>query len=216
MRFLLMFLMLTGLAKAETDITITDTNHLSLVGMVNYTSAAIISKALENPEVKYLVINSGGGGLRAGYKIADAIKLRPDVTCISVYAGSAAAYILQSCHNRLSLENTEILFHRMRRVFNGVSLTSDEILGHSKELEKLEIDFMTPQAKRIGLSFKTFYKLCTDTWVIKSGKAAKRLNVIDNVVTVSCGKDLQDKATLYFSNIRYSLIPACAALSKIE
>jgi ATP-dependent protease ClpP protease subunit len=202
-------------AKAEEVVTITDTNHISLAGSVNFFSADLISKALENPEVKYLVINSGGGGLRAGYKIVDAIKLRPDVACISVYAASAAAYILQSCKTRLSIENTEILFHRMRRVFNGLSLTSDEILRYSQELKGLETDFMTVQAKRIGLSFSTFHKLCTNTWTINSGKAARRLGVVDKVVTVSCGEDLSSKFTPYFEGFGYSLIPACASLNKI-
>ena len=207
MRFLLIFL-LSFRAMAEPNILLTPTNHVVLNGEINQPSAEIYSAVIKQPEVKYLVINSQGGYLLSGYKIAEAIKQRPDLVCISVKAQSMAAYLLQTCKTRYSLPNTNILIHRMRMPLKG-NFSEPELQGFAEELKKDEDVFLAYQAKRIGLSLTTIRYLANKPWVTKSGENADRLGLVDGVVTLSCTSDLMTIYTPSFNGYTMTLVPAC-------
>jgi ATP-dependent protease ClpP protease subunit len=212
MRFLLVFL-LSVRAMAEPNILLTPDNHVVLNGEINPPSAEIYSVVIKQPKVKYLVINSPGGYLFSGYKIAEAIKQRPDLVCISVKAQSMAAYLLQACKTRYSLPDTNILIHRMRVLLEG-NFSEPELRSLAEELKKDEDVFFNYQAKRIGLSLTTIRYLANKPWVTKSGKDAERLGLVDGVVTLSCTSDLMTMYTPSFNGYTMTLVPACPSVSK--
>jgi ATP-dependent protease ClpP protease subunit len=140
---------------------------------------------LNNPKIKYMVLDTPGGSIYAAKILGEFLETRQDITCITKFAASMGFYILQVCGKRYAGENSVFLQHQQQ--FAKELTPINTFLSHLKaELYAFRDSIDKVQAKRIGISLKKFRRLISDDWLILSGTQAKELNVIDEVVTVLC------------------------------
>jgi ATP-dependent protease ClpP protease subunit len=186
MRFLLMFLMLTGLAKAE--INLTATNSYTIYGPIRDESINEAIKAVSKPSVEYLVIASPGGEVEAGKRFISFMKTKKNLKCVAVFAASMAFSIFQHCKDRLVVSNGTLMQHEMIIALGPLPLSQFIAM-----LKGLLIDsqlLYRYEARRLKMSFKDYLAMVKDNLWIFSGEAAVTKRAADKVVSVTCSEEL--------------------------
>lgn len=176
-------------SKASNVITLTSSNHVSLIGEVNDESITeIILKAskIKDPTV-YVYIDSPGGDVMAGIKFIQYMRTSDKkFVCLANVAISMAHQILQNCTERVGTPNNLLMQHRMTFNYQG---NADQIANFVKALRLVEIQLNEVSAKRIGISLAEFFKrVSTDWWT--SGRESKKQNLIDSIFEVKCEESL--------------------------
>lgn len=172
-------------AKPKKFVNLNTENTFVLKGQIDVTMVQQAIIILNNPKVKYMVLDTPGGSIYAAKILGEFLETRKDITCITKFAASMGFYILQVCGKRYAGENSVFLQHQQQ--FAKELTPINTFLSHLKaELYAFRDSIDKVQAKRIGISLKKFRRLISDDWLILSGTQAKELNVIDEVVTVLC------------------------------
>lgn len=186
------FLLIGVSSNLERHIELNSRTSISLRGPINsFTTNKLLEKlTLYDEKELNLFINSPGGSVMDGMKIVDQLntmKLQGvTINCISDFTASMAFIIMQVCENRLALNSAILMQHQMSLGLRGNIYNLDNYFTFIKNIrDELE----TMQSKRIGMDKSMFIdKVMNDWWL--SGFEAAKLNVIDEIIHVSCHDDL--------------------------
>lgn len=178
-------------AKAESDIEFKEGNSYTFAGPVTEESVDAAITGISSKSVKFLILDTPGGSIDAGYRFISFLKTRQDIACVVQQAASMGFVIFQACGTRYVLDHSLLMQHQASlglppmKVGNLLS-TLKGILGQLDEMDNM-------QAKRMGLSLEKFKALIHDDLWLFSGAKAVDLNAADKVVTASCSQDLINK-----------------------
>lgn len=181
----------TGLVAKAADVEFTKGNSYTLSGPVTDESVDAAIVGISNKDVKYLVLETPGGSVDAGYRFVSFLKTRQDIACVVQSAASMGFVILQACGKRYVLDHSILMQHQASlgipptKVKNLISVLRG-ILAQLREMDKM-------QADRMGLTTREFEVLTTDDLWIFSGTQAVEMRAADKVVTASCSQDLLTK-----------------------
>lgn len=182
---------LSATARADADVEFVAGNSYTLSGPVTDESVDAAIAGISKPGVKYLVLETPGGSVDAGYRFVSFMKTRQDIACVVQSAASMGFVILQACGKRYVLDHSILMQHQaslglpQTKVKNLISVLRG-ILAQLREMDKM-------QADRMGLTAREFDALTTDDLWIFSGAKAVELRAADKVVTASCSQDLLSK-----------------------
>jgi ATP-dependent protease ClpP protease subunit len=181
----------TGLVAQAADVEFTKGNSYTLSGPVTDESVDAAIVGVSPSEVKYLVLETPGGSVDAGYRFVSFLKTKPNLICVVQSAASMGFVILQACGKRYVLDHSILMQHQA-----SLGLPQTKVKNLLSVLKGIlnqlwEMDMM--QAKRMGLTVEQFDALTTDDLWIFSGARAVELNAADKVVTASCSPELLSK-----------------------
>lgn len=173
-------------------IELNETNHIAIKGKIDET--LITQNLLDLNNLKgdtwYIYIQSGGGSVIDGLGLIEQIKFYQEnnkkIVCVVEYAFSMAFVILQYCDTRYGLSSAITMQHQMSLGLKGPILNLNNKL---KYVQKMSEHLDEHQAKRLGISIKSFNdKVANDWWIY--GKDNIEYNIIDEIVQVGCNKKL--------------------------
>lgn len=192
--FSLMMAMFAFTAKAaEPVVTLTSQNSMALRSEVDdeSTSRLILQLMEFKGDTVYLYINSPGGSIIAGNQLVQAIHASgKKVVCIADFAASMAFSILQSCDQRLVMDDAIIMQHQAATEMKG-NVTK---LGKELELlQKLAEGLNKDDAARLGMPLKEFQAKIHDEWWMVGGEEIVASKAADAVTRVKCSAELSKK-----------------------
>ncbi len=186
-------------ADASSVITLTNKNHVSLVGPVSsanvdsvlvlFNDADILSTMKEEKHI-YLYINSPGGSVLDGYRLIQHIHTlqaqNVSVDCIAQNFMSMGFAIFQTCSRRLVMSNSLGMQHPMStRMRGGIQTIRTELDMTEAMYEELS----ALQYNRLNISRTEFNeKILRDWWIF--GSALRAHNIADESVHVQCSPDV--------------------------
>ena len=192
-----------------------DQNHIVIKGPINSISTNKFFHDVKDVKNDLTIfINSPGGSVMDGMKIIDHINMLQDmgntVNCIADYSASMAFIILQSCSNRYALRSSVLMQHQMSLGTQGSLYNMKNYLSM---IDDIDYYLDKVQSDKINMTVMEFqYYIKNDWWL--TGITAKKNNVIDEIVYVTCDKNLynQNMTLLYptfFGNVdlEYSKCP---------
>jgi len=141
----------------------------------------------------FIYISSPGGSVMEGLKIVDVIKSLEKsglkINCISDFSASMAFIILQSCPNRMATYSSILMQHQMSLGLKG---NIENINTYLEFIRDIDDNLDKLQSEKIGISKEEFKnKIVNDWWI--NGPSAKEKSVVDELVLVSCHKELDNK-----------------------
>lgn len=154
----------------------------------------------------FIYISSPGGSVMEGLKIVDVIKSLEKsglkINCISDFSASMAFIILQACPNRMATYSSVLMQHQMSLALKG---NIENIDNYLKFIRDIDDDLDKLQSDKIGISKEEFKKKITNDWWI-NGPNAKRNSVVDELVLVSCHKELDNKYEALVINFGFNQV----------
>ena len=154
----------------------------------------------------FIYISSPGGSVMEGLKIVDVIKSLEKsglkINCISDFSASMAFIILQACPNRMATYSSVLMQHQMSLALKG---NIENIDNYLKFIRDIDNDLDKLQSDKIGISKEEFKKKITNDWWI-NGPNAKRNSVVDELVLVSCHKELDNKYEALVINFGFNQV----------
>ena len=154
----------------------------------------------------FIYISSPGGSVMEGLKIVDVIKSLEKsglkINCISDFSASMAFIILQSCPNRMATYSSVLMQHQMSLALKGNIENIDNYLTFIRDIDD---DLDKLQSEKIGISKEEFKrKIINDWWI--NGPSAKEKSVVDELVLVSCHKELDNKYEALVVNFGFNQV----------
>lgn len=212
------------------NIVLTENNHVLFKGEVNAKTVAEASKRLlqlsfqtKPNDTIYIVLDSPGGSIGDGLDFVQLFASIPrNVECIALEAHSMAHHFLQACPGkRHGVSNMMSMAHRAAGTFRG-TFNKGEV---EKQLE-LWTDIVQSMeevnAKRMGLSLEKYQELAKDEYWCY-GKGCLKKNFVDDIVKVTCNKELIEKTTsakvyTFFGtyNLDFSMCPLIKYPLKVQ
>jgi ATP-dependent Clp protease protease subunit len=172
---------------------------IKLSGYINkatldYFKEAFKKAASENVEKITIEINSPGGEIQPSLQIFDLIaNFNGKITGIVLpYASSAAAIILQACHERIAFPGSTILHHHYRA---PVWLSNKKISSRKKDLFANDERLCRELAKRSNLSTKKLDKL-QNLDLSLSANQALAMGFVDSIKDLTSVKKKRKKLNL--------------------
>jgi ATP-dependent protease ClpP protease subunit len=191
---LLSFFALSAQAKV---INLTLDNSVRLNGEVSFESVAKWQYALQTVVEKragksypiYLVIDSPGGSIEAGFSFLEYAKHVPNVHTITIFGASmASAIAMQIPGKRYVTESGIFMFHRAYARVSGQ--VEDGELESQLELVKKRVKRLEKaSAKRIGLTLPAYKAKVLNEWWLDSDDSIEQ-KVADEIIGVTCSKEL--------------------------
>jgi ATP-dependent Clp protease protease subunit len=196
---ILPFLLAT--AVATNVITLTNKNHVSLVGPVTsanvdsvltlFNDADVLSTMKEDKRV-ILYLNTPGGSVLDGYRLIQHIRTlqaqNVSVDCIGQNFMSMGFAIFQTCTNRLVMSNSLGMQHPMSTMMYG---SIQSIRTELDMIESMYEELSEIQYTRLNLTKAVFNeKILKDWWVFGSGLRSN--NIADESVFVQCAPDVSN------------------------
>jgi ATP-dependent Clp protease protease subunit len=205
-------------------ITLTKKNAVTFRGVVTGDSVNDIQQKLiklsnelpKNANI-YLILDTPGGSVDAGYLLIDTIKGLPQrVHTITIFAASMGFHFVQNLNNRYILSNGTLMSHRVR-----ISGLSGEVPGEGvvrmNSILKGTIKMDTIVANRIHMKLKDYQSLIADEYWVSGGEAVN-YKMVDREVLIRCSEYLANteetlKMSTLFGNIDiiYSKCPLLRA-----
>ena len=187
----------TNLVPPPTDITLTKVNSVVLQAYFETKTITLLKQQLlrldqelREGELIYLVLDSGGGSIQAGYELIDFVAgLKHEVATITIWSASMAFQTVQGLGRRLITTTGTLMSHKARGVFYGqfpgeansrMKYWMQRILdGDIRAVERTK-------GKQTLESYRKLYEL--EYWC--DGQACVDAGFADAVVTPKCGSDL--------------------------
>ena len=152
------------------------------------------TSSIDSDEI-FIYISSPGGSVMEGLKIVDVIKSLEKsglkINCISDFSASMAFIILQACPNRMATYSSVLMQHQMSLGLKGNIENIDNYLKFIRDidddLDKLQSD-----------------KITNDWWI--NGPNAKEKSVVDELVLVTCHKELDNKYEALVINFGFNQV----------
>jgi ATP-dependent Clp protease protease subunit len=180
-------------------INLDEDNIVILKGPITSDTSSKFIKDLQgfkNNELN-IFITSPGGSVLEGMKIIDHMKMFSNqgiiTNCIVDFAASMAFVITQACDNRYGLSSGILMQHQMSLSTGG---PIENMHNYLKLINNINSDLDIMQANRINMEVKEFKnKILNDWWL--TAREADKLNVIDEIITVNCDKNLYKNVYKY-------------------
>jgi ATP-dependent Clp protease protease subunit len=200
MKFLLTFLSI-AITVASNVITLTNNNHVSLVGPVTsanidsvltlFNDADVLATMKEEKRV-ILYLNTPGGSVLDGYRLIQHIQTlqaqHVSVECIGQNFMSMGFAIFQACSKRLVMANSLGMQHPMSTVMHG---SIQSIRAELDMIETMYEELSEIQYTRLNMSRTTFNeRILKDWWIF--GKALLSNNIADESVYVQCSPEVSN------------------------
>jgi ATP-dependent Clp protease protease subunit len=154
----------------------------------------------------FIYISSPGGSVMEGLKIVDVIKSLEKsgikINCISDFSASMAFIILQACPNRMATYSSVLMQHQMSLGLKG---NIENIDNYLKFIRDIDDDLDKLQSDKIGISKEEFKRKITNDWWI-NGPNAKEKSVVDELVLVTCHKELDNKYEALVINFGFNQV----------
>lgn len=127
-------------------------------------------------------ICSEGGDVDAGFAMVDTIRTsrNPVKTVASCQVMSAAVIVLAAGHERVSLQNTNIMVHQGS--FKIVGTYSEIVRGDMPMIKRAEKEYSVMLEKFTGKAASFWDKMWSNHQVYLTAQEAKSLNLIDKVL----------------------------------
>lgn len=187
-------------ASAKT-IKLTTRNTVTIRGEVSAKSMMkaqndILKKItlLKKDQPLYLVLQSPGGSVFDGKALINFLgvikNLKHPIHTVGLSAASMAFVILEYGDKRFAVKDAVLMSHRPAVGLAG-QFNDGELESRLRMLKSYTTIIDEEIAQKIGISIKEYKKLVKDEWWLV-GKEAKKQNVVDDIVTVECSKELID------------------------
>lgn len=181
-------------------ILLTENNHALLRDQVTEDSVAAVIERLSLVINKrgiltypiYLVLDTPGGSVDAGFRLYEFLKTYNNVHTITIGSYSMGAVLVEMLPGeRLIVETGTIMFHRMA-VMYGRHIPIHQVDSRTKYLLGQEQLVIRKIAQRTGIDIKELQAMIDADLYMGSEEAVQK-NFIDRVVPVRCSKQLLDK-----------------------
>ncbi|MDB4725828.1 ATP-dependent Clp protease proteolytic subunit [bacterium] len=149
-----------------------------------------LDNRLKDGEKIYLVLDSGGGSIVAGFELINLAQgLKHEVVTITIWSASMAFQTVQALGSRYILKNGVLMSHKARGGFYGQFPDAEAETRMS--FWKGRINTADQEiADRAGMTVEEYKKLYEyEYWC--EGKACVDKNFADAVITASCDKTLE-------------------------
>lgn len=211
-----LLLMLPLAAKASTPIVLNTSNTVVMRGPIGGGSVTSVQLELVKQVIKrglkqypiYLVLDSPGGSIEAGFMFVNFAKHIPNLHTISIFSASMASAIVQELPGeRLVTDNGTLMFHKAYAGIEGTVETGSletQLWYIKKRVLKLE----TGNANRMLMSLADYKGLiANELWL--DAEDSVRYRAADRIVDVVCSADLIKKTTTvsvmsFFGQATYS------------
>jgi ATP-dependent Clp protease protease subunit len=210
-------LSLLAIAQAADIVTLTNKNHVSLVGPVTSANVDSVITLFNDPDILatikdekqiFLYINSPGGSVFEGYRLIQHIQTlqaqNVSVECIAQNFMSMGFAIFQTCSKRLVMTNSLGMQHPMSTRMGG------NIQSIHTELDMIEAmyeELSALQYRRLNISRAEFNeRILRDWWIF--GSALLTNNIADSSVFVQCAPEVSNmfvRRTETLLGIRFSI-----------
>lgn len=181
-------------------------NTVSLRGVVTEETVTEVEQELLTMSAKldaddeiYLVLDTPGGSIDAGNNLIEFIKGLPQkVNTVSLFSASMGFHIVQSLNKRYVTSTATLMSHRAKAQVGGEIPGS--LISRINSLSKL-LDIMDQTAAdRMQISRNDYRDVIHDElWI--NGKENIEAKTADQVVKVSCAKDLSGEKSIVFNTI---------------
>lgn len=161
--------------------------HIIFEGQVNDSSAdefVLALAAASGSATIVIELNSRGGSVSAGFKMAKAIERFPGlVACVADgEVSSMAFYVFQSCPLRLMTERSRLFAHDPRFMtldgINDIPILQQRL----EDLNTLSEAMAAHECKRLTIPLKECRRLlASDRWWL-TAQSAKSIGAVDNIV----------------------------------
>lgn len=179
------------------QVLLTETNHVLLRGEVSDGSitdliaklSGLLEKRARRSYPIYIVLDTPGGSVPAGYRLYEFLKGYTNVHTITITSYSMGAVLVELISGqRLMLETGNIMFHRMA-VSNARPTHLDEMEAGLRFFRELENFAMDKVAERTGIPVSDLEKEFNDE-LYMSGTIAVKRNFVDKLISIKCSKAL--------------------------
>lgn len=231
---LALLLPLSSFAATE-RVVLTPANTLVYRGEVNGMSAVTNQLKLAELVAKrgfknyplYLVIDSGGGSIEAGFMFIQFAKLVPNLHTISIFAASMASAIAEQLPGqRLVTENGTMMFHQ---AYGGVEGTIEvgSVETRLYHIKRRVLSLEMANASRMRMSIEN-YKLLVSKELWLDAQDSIRYRSADKIVDIVCTTELINSydtvdiqslfgaATFKFSKCPLFRVPLSSSDNKIK
>lgn len=174
-------------------VTLTDTNHVSIVNQISESTASKFINDIQpitESEI-YIYIKSPGGEVPAGEKIIQYIRYKRHqnhtLLCIAESALSMAFHIYQHCDERIVLPNSVIMQHQMSLQVGG---SLENINSYLSMINNVNNQLILSESERLEITPDEYKnRIVSDWWIY--GKDIITQNVGDRMIdAVGCDTKL--------------------------
>lgn len=172
-------------------------NTVNLRGPVNSVSVTKTILSLAELDVLrgsenypiYLVLDTGGGSIKAGLDLIEYAKNIKNLKTISIFAASMGSAIVEQLPGeRLVTESGTLMFHRASGSFEG-QFNDGEVESQLAFWKSLVSSLEQKNADRMGMDIKVYKEKSRDElWIY--GKDNVTQGAADRVVSLRCSKEL--------------------------
>lgn len=182
-------------------IVLTKLNHVVINQEVSQQSvkaamdkfATLFEKRRGQKYTIYLVLDTPGGSVDAGYRLYEFLRTYENVSTITITSMSMGAILVELLPGeRLMLETGVLMFHRMRLRL-GMS-TTDEVESQIAFLKRMEEFAEDRISKRSGVPRDVLRAKLNQEWHLVSKDAIEN-NLIDRTVVVRCDSKVMKSTT---------------------
>lgn len=140
----------------------------------------------------YIAIDSPGGMIAAGESFIEFAKVYRNIHTISLFAASMASAIVEALPGKRYVTSSGVLmFHRARGQFKG-QFEDGEVEESLRFIKKYVRNMENRSAKRMKMSLADYKARVVNEWW-EFGQSAVDANMVDEVVTLHCTRELIDK-----------------------
>lgn len=181
--------------ESEEVVTLTSNNFATLNSQVTDQSVAEVMSTLSELLTRrgeasypiYLVLDTPGGSVIAGYRLYEFLKPYKNVHTITLNSYSMGAVLVELISGkRLMIETGTIMFHRMKLGVQGNTDEAQSQLDYSRTLEDLAESKI---AARASMTREELRKKVDREWYMQAYEALKN-KIIDQIIIVKCDKEL--------------------------
>lgn len=186
-------------------VTLTNTNHVSIIGPINELTATKFINDIQpitEPEI-YIYIKSPGGMVSAGENIIQYMNYKKyqnhTLLCVAESALSMAFHIFQYCNERIVLPNSVIMQHQMSIQLGG---SLENINSYLKMLNTINNHLIKSESIRLNITpAKYKNKIMSDWWIYGYDIITEKVG--DKMIkAIGCDtKLLQTKKTVLKNNL---------------
>lgn len=181
-------------------ITLTENNHVLLRGGVDEQSVAKVMEGLSAVLEKrknvnmpiYLVLDTPGGSVDAGFRLYEFLRQYPNVHTITIGSYSMGAVLVEMLPGkRMIVETGVIMFHRMAVAFPRHH-NMDQIDARLRFFHAQEDMVVRKIAERTGIELGKMNKMIDEDLFLSASQALEQ-NFVDKIVGIKCTKDVINK-----------------------
>ena len=186
------FSLVVAAAIPPSIIRLTPTNHLSIIGTIDSTSASAFVHASQQQHatVEYVYIDSPGGSVGAGARMVAEMQQR-NYTCLVDTAYSMAFGLVQACTRRLVRPSGSMMQHQI--TVSGVNGELSKVLARLHNVDRVRKRLDRMQSARLNLTEAAFVARTTNEWWLDADDAVAHQCVDGIAPPIACSASLLEK-----------------------